>query len=126
MVDDAEEEFHPNLHRASSLSVYLYQLLLIESEIVFRHGKNLRFSLRKLDDIKFHLQENLDVRYTRFFFKQEAKSDFFFVSASQDSLNQLNKQAGSIDCCKTISCNGPTLRYYTDYPISKHLNYSQS
>jgi hypothetical protein len=64
LVDDAEEEFHPTLRRAISLSAYLNQILLVESGVLCRHGENVRFSLRKLDDIKVHLQENLDVRYT--------------------------------------------------------------
>ncbi len=67
LVDNAEEEFHPTLCRAISLSAYLYQILLVESGVLYRHGENFRFSLRKLDDIKVHLQENLDVRYTRNF-----------------------------------------------------------
>ncbi len=67
LVDDAEEEFHPTLCRTISLSIYFYQILLVDSGVMYRHGDNFRFSLRKLDEIKVHLQENLDVRYTRIF-----------------------------------------------------------
>jgi hypothetical protein len=79
LVDDAEEEleFHPTLHRAISLSAYLYKILLIESGVLYRHGENLRFSLRKLDDIKVHLQENLDIRYTRNFMQAGGKNRLF-------------------------------------------------
>jgi hypothetical protein len=79
LVGDAEEEFHPTACMVISLSVYLYKLLLIESGIMFRHGDNLSFSLRKLDEIKVHVQENLDIRYSRIFCKQEVKPDFLFV-----------------------------------------------
>ncbi len=104
LVDDVEEEFHPTLRRSISLSAFLYQILLVDSGLMYRHGDNFRFSLRKLDEIKVHLQENLDVRYTRNFCKQEAKTDSLFVWESQDSPSQLSKQtAGSEYCCKTIS-----------------------
>jgi hypothetical protein len=75
LVDDAEEEFHPTLCRSISLSASLYQILLVDSVVMYRYGSNLRFSLR-LDDLKIHLQENLGIRYTRNFCKQEEKQFF--------------------------------------------------
>jgi hypothetical protein len=60
LVDDGEDEFHPSACMAIHLSAYLYQLLLKESGIMFKHRDNMRFNLRKLDEIKVHSQENLN------------------------------------------------------------------
>jgi hypothetical protein len=127
LVDDAEEAFHPTLHRAISLSVYLYQLLLIESGIMLRHGENLRFSLRKLNEFKVHLQENLDVRYTQFFLLTEGKNRHF-VCVSVPEFSKLVEQASSRQhlFLQNNQLEVTYLAYYIIYPISKHLILNQS
>jgi hypothetical protein len=85
LVDDAEEEFPPTLCRAISLNAYLYQLLLIDSGVLYSHGENLRFSLRKLDNIKVHIQENLDVRYMKFSASRRQKQTLFCIGVPRFS-----------------------------------------
>ncbi len=65
------------MHMAISLSIYLYQTLLLASAIMSRHGDNIRFSLQKLDQIKVHLQENIDIRKTRNFLQVGGKNRLF-------------------------------------------------
>jgi hypothetical protein len=68
MVDDADE-FYPTMHMAISLSIYLYQTLLLASGIMSRHGENIRFSLQKLDQIKVTYKRTLTSDIQGFFCK---------------------------------------------------------